>query len=155
MALNKANTFVTTIAAGIAALSSVFAPAALANDNTQYAAVTAPSEEQQLSPGIQAARWARSNPDGVAVYVSVGTQETMTTSEFESSIKNAIEQKYGYNVEVWAENSNYAGTLLQFFYNDVATEFITVADFKNTVEEIVRQKQAIASLNAPKVQSPG
>ena len=148
MALNKTNTFVTTIAAGIAALSSVFAPAALAQQQTE----TTNAQQLQQEPWIQAARWARSNPQSVAMFISIGSQESLSPSDFKNMVERAIEQNYDFDVEVWTEVSDSPGTVAQFFYDDVATEPFPFHQAGEEIKKVAAQRRALIDhgiINAP------
>ena len=137
MVMNKANKLATSCAAGLAALSSIFAPAALA--------------QLQQEPWIQASRWARSNPQSVAIYVSVGTHETNSLEQFKSGVEKLIEDNFPIDAEVFVEPASNAATLIIVFADDTATEPTAIQNLGREVTSILNQKKAKDRALAPEI----
>ena len=147
MVMNKANKLATSCAAGLAALSSIFAPAALAQQQTE----TPNAQELQQEPWIQASRWARSNPQSVAIYVSVGTHETNSLEQFKSGVEKLIEDNFPIDAEVFVEPASNAATLIIVFADDTATEPTAIQNLGREVTSILNQKKAKDRALAPEI----
>lgn len=103
----------------------------------------------QLSPGVQAARWARQNPDGISVYVSIGTHETLTSEDFERGIEHAIERNFGIDAEVWTVQNDVPVTGFQFFMDDIASEVVgadSIGEEINAIIQIVETRNSLPAL---------